>query len=398
MIPIGTDYRMRIRPWVNYALAGANVLLFLAGWHGMTAESNRQIANLMLRPDAPRVFQFFSCMFLHANWEHLLGNMVFLWVFGNALNDRLGHLAYLLFYLAGGIIAAFGYLVLTPNAPVLGASGAISAVAGAYLVLFPRVRVTLLFWFIFITTFQVSSLLFIGLEVAWNFWMSYRDIVGSKLGGVAYVAHSSGYLFGIAVAAGLLIVRLLPRDQNDLLYLIRHGGRRRRYQRMAEKGLDAFGPNRTRQDESPRRVRATTDVVGREDTAGGRELQLRRDIASAVRQGDLAGAATLYQQVLQINDEIVLPRQQQLDIANQLMAMEHYQAAAEAYERFLRHFSSYDHLADIQLMLGLIYSRYVKKHPRAVELLTQAAKGLSDPRNKNLAETELRALRQNTDG
>ena len=319
---------------------------------------------------------------------------VFLWVFGNALNDRLGHVGYLLFYLGGGIVAGLGHMILTP-APALGASGAISAVVGAYLVLFPRVHVTLLMWFYFITTFEISSLLFIGIQIAFNFYMSYHDIVGSKLGGVAYVAHSSGYLFGLIVAAALLVCRLLPRDGYDLLALIRQDFRRRRYRRMAGDGPDPFGPNRLRRTDEPDQARAKTlSVTERTDTPAGQEMQLRRDIASAASRGDLSTAANLYRQVLAINADILLPRQQQLDIANQLMAMEQYVAAAEAYERFLKHYSSYEHIADIQLMLGLIYNRYQSDYPRAVELLAAAAETLTDQRNKDLAQAELLAARK----
>ena len=388
---------MRIRPWVNYALVAANVLLFLLTMYSQSVRLPVDIGRFLLRPENPHLYQFFSSMFLHSSWGHLIGNMVFLWVFGNALNDRLGHVSYLLFYLGGGIVAGLGHMILTP-APALGASGAISAVVGAYLVLFPRTHITLLMWFYFITTFEVSSLLFIGIQIAFNFYMSYHDIVGSKLGGVAYVAHSSGYLFGLIVAVGLLAGRLLPRDGNDLLNMIRQTVRRRRYRRLAGAGPDPFAPNRLHRTDEPGQAQATTvSVAERTDTPAGQEMQLRRDIASAATRGDLATAAELYGQVLAVNADIVLPRQQQLDIANQLMTMEQYAAAAEAYERFLKHYSFYEHVADIRLMLGLIYNRYQKNYPRAIELLTAAAEKLTDPHNKGLAQAELQAARQKLD-
>ena len=393
MIPIRTDYRMRIRPWMNFALIAANALIFFNGWHGRSPA----IDAFMLHPTAPMLTQFFTSMFLHADFQHLAGNMVFLWVFGNALNDRLGHVGYLLFYLGGGIIAGLGYLLLSPIAPVLGASGAISAVTGAYLVLFPRTHVTLLLWFIIITTFQVSSLIFLGLQVAWDFFMSYKTIVGSPLGGVAYVAHSSGYLFGIVVSAGLLLTRLLPRDGFDLLYLVRQGFRRRQY-RAAVRGGDPFAPNRLRRGEpdSPRRLRPrAVNVAGRSDTESAHELQLRRDIAIATQRRNFAAAADLYARIVQLNADIVLPRQQQLDIANHLMSAQRYVEAGEAYERFRKHFASYKHIADIELMLGMIYGRYLQRYAEAAELLERAGKGLTDARKRHLAETDLQAARKN---
>ena len=393
MIPIRTDYRMRIRPWMNYALIAANALIFLNGWHGRSPA----IDAFMLQPTAPQLTQFFTSMFLHLDFQHLAGNMLFLWVFGNALNDRLGHVGYLLFYLGGGIIAGLGYLLLSPIAPVLGASGAISAVTGAYLVLFPRTHVTVLFWFIIITTFQVSSLIFLGLQVAWNFIMSYKAIAISPLGGVAYVAHSSGYLFGIVVSAALLLTRLLPRDGFDLLYLVRQGFRRRQYRAAVRSGPSPFAPNRLGRGEpdGPRRLRArAVNVAGRTDTESAQELQLRRDIAIATQRRDFAAAANLYTRIVQLNTEIVLPRQQQLDIANHLMSAERHLEAAEAYERFRRHFASYKYIADIELMLGMIYGRYLQRYAEAAELLDRAGKGLTDARKRQLAETELQAARK----
>ena len=393
MIPIRTDYRMRIRPWMNYALIAANAYIFLQGWQGQSPA----IDAFMLQPNAPELSQFFTSMFLHLNFQHLAGNMLFLWVFGNALNDRLGHLGYLLFYLAGGIVAGLGYLLLSPNAPVLGASGAISGVTGAYLVLFPRTHVTVLFWFIIITTFQVSSLIFLGLQVAWDFFMSYKTIVGSPLGGVAYVAHSSGYIFGIVVSSGLLLTRLLPRDGFDLLYLVRQGFRRQQYRAAVRGGSDPFAPDRLRRSEpdGPRRIRPrAVNVAGRSDTDSAQELQLRRDIAIAAQRRDFAAAADLYARIMQLNTEIVLPRQQQLNIANHLMSAERFVEAGEAYERFRKHFASYKHIADIELMLGMIYGRYLQRYAEAAELLERAAKGLTDARKRQLAETEFEAARK----
>ena len=135
-IPVRTDYRMKRRPWVNYALVVANVAIFLMGYNG----GNERIDPYLLNPDAPQLVQFFTSVFLHATGQHIFFNMVFLWVFGNVLNDRLGHVAYLAFYLGGGLLAGVGYILFSGHAPVLGASGAISAVTGAYLVLVPGAR------------------------------------------------------------------------------------------------------------------------------------------------------------------------------------------------------------------------------------------------------------------
>jgi hypothetical protein len=337
--------------------------------------------------------QFFTSIFLHAGWMHLLGNMLFLWVFGNALNDRLGHVAYLAFYLAGGVLAGVGYVLLSGMGPVLGASGAIAAVTGAYLVLFARVRILVLFVLYFITTFQVSSLLFVGFQVAYNLFMTATGD-GS---GVAYAAHSSGYVFGMAVAMALQVLRLLPTDELGLLHLLRHVHRRQQYQRMVAQGYSPFqgagpAPAIDRAEGTSRWVDARTIGRAEGDTPSAREMALRRQIASECLAHDLPAAAEKYLQLVQIADDAVLARQNQLDVANQLMAAEQYPAAADAYERLLRHYPNYENAADICLMLGLLYGRYLHQYDRAEQYLTTAMQGLQDTRKRDMALQELQAL------
>lgn len=411
IIPIRTDYRMTRTPWVNYALVAANVVFFLApgmllrgvnGLEGAMASMGLPSTTysshdeLMLWPHQPQLVQFFTCMFMHAGWMHLIGNMLFLWVFGNALNDRLGQIGYLAFYLAGGLLAGVGYLLLSGNAPVLGASGAISAVTGAYLVLFPRVRVTLLWWFWFITYFEVSSLFFLLFQFVTNMYMQLdASIVGRSAGGVAYAAHSTGYVFGAVVAFALLAFRLAPRDGFDLLSLFHASHRRSRFRRMVSEGYDPFGRRPPSQMAAERRWVPSTTVQS--DTARSpeaRELELRREISEACARGDLPAAAGKYLELVQIADDAVLARQQQLDVANQLMSSENHPAAADAYERFLKHYGNYEHKGDICLMLGLLYGRYLQQYPRAERYLEQAISLLADEAKRNMALAELQIVRR----
>lgn len=400
-IPIRTDYRLRRRPLVNYGLLAANILVFLLDYNGMGANVDR-INLWLLDPDRPQLHQFVSSVFLHADWMHLIGNMIFLWVFGNAINDRFGNVGYLAFYLAGGVLACVGYLVLGGTAPVLGASGAISAVTGAYLVLFPRARVTLLFWFYVITTFEVSSLFFLLFQLLHNMYESFVSGGLAGGGGVAYNAHISGYVFGIATAAGLLVGRILPRDVFDLLNLIRTARRRQRFRRMVSDGYDPFQSGdpgeRLRQQAARRRVPSRTVSAVTPDTELSRELDLRREIAEACLIQDLHTAARKYQDLIRINEEAVLARQNQLDVANHLMASNQYANAADAYERFLQHYGTYEHVADICLMLGLIYGRYLFEYDRAQPLLERAREALRDPGKQELARSELENVRRRRGG
>ncbi|MCE5280156.1 MAG: rhomboid family intramembrane serine protease [Planctomycetaceae bacterium] len=393
MLPIKTDYRMRRRPWVNYALILINVGVFLAGFHfeGHQRDSYR----LLLYPQAPELYQFFTSIFLHAGWGHLLGNMVFLWVFGNGINDRLGHLGYAAFYIAGGIVASLGYLALSGQAPVLGASGAISAVTGAYLVLLPRTHVMVLLVLPLIIPFEISSLYFVLFYFIENLIMTLGMLgagSASTGGGVAYAAHLAGAVFGIVMTAGLLAARLLPRDAYDLLSLIRHGRQRGRYRSMVAGGYNPFSPPVSDA------IRRPADVTGARTESGqgpaAQELELRRQISQACLSGQIEQAAAGYLKLVQIADDAVLPQQQQLDVANWLMSTNAYPAAADAYERFARHHASYGDMGDIYLLLGLLYGRYLQQYDRAEDSLNRAAALLRDPGKTEMARTELDALRR----
>jgi len=392
MIPIGTDYQMRRVPMVNYALVAANVVIFLLEYY-LSSEANAEYlehleqARLMLDPNAPQLYQFFTSMFLHADVWHLGGNMLFLWVFGNAVNDRFGQIGYAAFYLAGGVLAGIGH-ILSSSVPVLGASGAIAGVTGAYLVLFPRVRITLLFWFVIITTFQISSLYFL-------LFCFIKDVLMS-LGtptGVAYTAHISGYIYGIVVAAGLLATGILPRNAFDLLNLIRSAHRRGKYRRMVAQGYDPFSRTvATGEPGTKRWAKAKQDQSRAPDPREARELELRRGIAEAHSRHDIPAAAARYVELAELNDQVVLSQQEQLDVANQLMADHHHADAADAYERFCRHYERHEHIGDIYLMLGLLYGRYLLQHDRAADMLRLAIERLDDPRKTEMARSELDKL------
>jgi membrane associated rhomboid family serine protease len=152
-------------------------------------------------------------MFMHASILHIAGNMLFLWIFGNNVEDALGRVKYLAFYLAGGIAALALQVAVAPNstAPTLGASGAIAAVLGAYIVLYPRARVlTLVIIIFFFTVIEIPAWIMLGL------WFALQAVYGAAGltnptgagGGVAYFAHIGGFAFGF------LLIRLLVRPRS----------------------------------------------------------------------------------------------------------------------------------------------------------------------------------------
>jgi len=160
-----------------------------------------------------------TALFMHGGWLHILGNMLFLWVFGDNVEDRLGHLRYLFFYLVAGVLACLVQGALSPGSvlPVLGASGAVAGVLGAYLVWFPgtTVRVVIPFFILIFIPIPVPAWLMIGLWFLQNLLSGYATIADAATGGggVAWFAHIGGFLFGmlVAMAAGRQRRRPAPR-------------------------------------------------------------------------------------------------------------------------------------------------------------------------------------------
>jgi membrane associated rhomboid family serine protease len=145
-----------------------------------------------------------TALFLHAGWLHILGNMVFLWVFGDNVEDRLGHIPYLLFYLVAGVVATLTQGFIDPGSavPILGASGAIAGVLGAYLVFFPGARITAVIPFIIPIPLWIPAFLMIGLWFAQNLLAGFATInnAASPDDTVAFFAHIGGFVFGMIVA------------------------------------------------------------------------------------------------------------------------------------------------------------------------------------------------------
>ena len=139
-------------------------------------------------------------MFLHGGWLHLIGNMLFLWIFGNNIEDRFGRIRYLVFYLAAGLVAAAAHIASAPSSlvPVVGASGAIAGVMGTYLVLYPRVKVQSVLAFLPFVPFRVPAWLLLGFWFVSQFWVNPNS-------GVAWVAHVGGFVFGCVI--GLIVRR-----------------------------------------------------------------------------------------------------------------------------------------------------------------------------------------------
>lgn len=259
MIPLRDANPTHRTPWVTLALLAANVAVFLLwqptlrdadatqGFFFCQAQIPWEVANgtnlaeggaaaraalgvdfgPVYGPDAGPAIQAYvadECptkspwlsivvaMFLHGGWLHIAGNMLYLWIFGNNVEDRLGRVTFLVFYLLGGLAASALQFVFDPAStiPSLGASGAIGAVLGSYLVLFPRARVTTLMLWIVISVIQIPALLVLGVWFVLQLFSGLGDLGTQAGGGVAYWAHVGGFAFG-AIATLLFFRGRRPR-------------------------------------------------------------------------------------------------------------------------------------------------------------------------------------------
>jgi len=221
LFPIGDEHNGRVlRPVVNYALIALNVLVFLY----QLVLPEPELFNFIVRWGAipeqisqgQNLYGLVTSQFLHGGWLHIIGNMLFLWVFGDNVEDTMGHVRYLLFYLLTGIAAALAQVLVEPGSgiPLVGASGAISGVLGAYILLFPRGRIrTLVLLGFFVTVVLIPAWVQIGLWVLLQFLNGFASLgvrTEETGGGVAYFAHIGGF-----VAGALLVWVFKDQDAVD---------------------------------------------------------------------------------------------------------------------------------------------------------------------------------------
>ena len=248
MIPLKDRNPTTRIPWVTIALIAVNVAVFLL-WEPIFGHSNLSQQTFffchaeipwevvhrvslaaggsaarhaigqahIVQPGAAPAFQaylaqhcghkswweaVFVAMFLHGGWLHIGGNMLYLWIFGNNVEDKIGPFFYLVFYFLGGIAATALQTAVGPNSviPNLGASGAIAAVLGAYLVMFPRRRVLVLLFFFLITMIEIPAVVVLGFWFLLQFFSGATSLTQHIQGGVAYFAHVGGFVFGMAAA------------------------------------------------------------------------------------------------------------------------------------------------------------------------------------------------------
>lgn len=214
MVPLRDENPTKITPYVTYGLIAANILAFLYElslppqqleqfFHLAAIVPRELTANLQGIPvnqPVPELLTLVSSQFLHAGFTHLLGNMLFLWIFGNNVEEALGHVKFLIFYLTCGVLAGLAQWFFSTGSaiPSLGASGAIAGVLGAYILRYPQAKILTAFGFFF---FYVPAYFFLGLWFVQQAFYGIASLnapanVGMESGGIAYWAHAGGFVFG----------------------------------------------------------------------------------------------------------------------------------------------------------------------------------------------------------
>lgn len=235
MIPIRDDTPRFSTPYVTYFIIALNTVVFLLEL-SVGSQGHRELDSLVYQFGVvPRHFQLalagsprydlagqsltiLTSMFLHGGWLHIIGNMWFLWIFGDNIEDRLGHFLYLVFYLVSGFAASVAHILLNGNSnvPTVGASGAIAGVMGAYLVLYPKARVlTLVPLIVFFTFWWLPAWIFLGYWFLLQFLSGTATSIAqtsSQSGGVAFWAHVGGFI------AGIVLIKILPERRGRYRY------------------------------------------------------------------------------------------------------------------------------------------------------------------------------------
>ncbi|PSF39516.1 rhomboid family intramembrane serine protease [Aphanothece hegewaldii CCALA 016] len=229
MVPLRDDNPISITPYVTYGIIAINILVFLFQitltpqqldaffelFAVIPKELTANFNGISIGQPVPEWWTLITSQFLHGGFLHIAGNMLFLWIFGNNVEDRLGHVKFLVFYLSCGILAALAQWYFSYNSmiPSLGASGAIAGVMGAYILRFPQAQVvTLIPLGFFFWTFRVPAFLFLGFWFVQQAFYSFASLsvptnVGMESGGIAYWAHAGGFIFGAVLGPVLGLFR-----------------------------------------------------------------------------------------------------------------------------------------------------------------------------------------------
>jgi membrane associated rhomboid family serine protease len=393
ILPIRTESAVRRQPSMNIAIMSVNALCFIMLSEGLGGDAIAAFKQnyLFFQSRGPALHQFFTYQFLHADMWHLLGNMLFLWVFGNSVNSKMGNGPYLLFYLGGGVFAAWGYALFNPDfSYLLGASGAVAAITTAYLALFPRSRVTVLVWlFIFIQFFQLPAMIIIGLKII--VWDNIIAPSLSQADQVAHGAHLAGYFFGFIGALGMLLFRAVPRDQFDILAVWKRWKKRRDW---ASAMSGPAGAAQGKYGTVARKISYDPKQSAEHDAKLDAISEKRGRIAAAISQSNVTEACSLYDELVADNPGQCMSEREQLDIAREYYATDRFAQAVAAFGRFVECYPDSIEASNVQMLVGIIYARDLKDYENAETHLEKSIGALRDEGRRSQCSEWLTTVRK----
>jgi|GEM_PF-150982 len=420
-IPLGTDRPIRRPTKVVYWLIGANVLVHLALmivdrldpqayvnvlaelWlsvkptvgpiEGVPSEMpgasdavrmwsaaiEAQFADYAFKP-----WSLITHQFVHGGLLHLLGNMLFLFVFGPNIEDRMGRWRFLALYLGAGMAAAAAHLVFASGSPpteaglpsitivppAIGASGAIAGVTGAYLCMFPRTRIKVLLFFFLIGVFYLPAAWFIGISIAFDLLYKAAADFEFLASNVAYEAHLGGYAFGFVIAYVALARGWLAREPYDLFSMHKQARRRRAYRDLVAKTGTGGWSSELAADADVRRQKRRRDTSETHSDAVSEAIGAKRaKIGELLDAGDEDAAAEAYVMLADKHGEQALQRDQQLAVAKRLNALARHTDAAVAYRQFAKRFPNDPETNRVLILLALLQTRQLNDPVGAAESL-----------------------------
>ena len=363
MIPLGTDRITRKTP-TTITIVVLNIAIFLLISLGLNAQSTATASKAaeieqfgVFYPGLQMVlthpWTLVTYAFLHdpSGLSHVAFNMLFLWIFGRAVEDRLGSVWFAVFYIAGAIVSALGQWLISP-APMIGASGAVAAATGAFAALCPRSRVRVLFFFTIIEIPGiVLVLIFVGLDL---FGQLGQSVSSTSRGGIAYSAHLFGYAFGMLTMLALLGSGILKRTEFDLFFIMKQMKRRREMRAAVNQSRSPWVNDiSTLSVATPQ---ATPDAL----RAG---IPMRRQLSDADAKRELHDAGTRW-------------------------SRGEFSAAANAWERFAQRFPSHPDSDGALLLAAVTYARKLNDPTRARELAQRLVDRVPAATIETLAQTK----------
>lgn len=422
LIPLGTDQPKRRPTLITWWLIGLNVVMYavMVVLERLNPEMHSELLRtLWLARDTLGLgiaitpfhwWSLFTYQFLHADMLHLLGNCLFLYVFGPLVEDRFQRLGFTAFYLAGGALAGVTHLLLDGErvliegmsiyfvSPVIGASGSIAAVTGAFLVLFPLVRVRVLLFFFLIGVYAIPAWWMIVLNVV-------TDILMSRSGrSIAYMAHLGGYAVGFITAWALLASKVIARQPYDLFSIHRQAKRRREFKEITSQ-RNASSPWLHDTGAANRKARrllapssdaptgpATGSLLNQPAPEAIALAERRAAIAALIAQDNLEQAARDYEQLLNEEPSACLHHDAQMQLANTLYALSRHQAAAVAYQLLLAKHPHGRESDEIRLLLALLNARYLNDPVEAKRLISAIQTDHLSEAHRNLLNTLIAEL------